>query len=252
MPRTIPPESQGVDQAPRFGPSLETMTQPFARIVRFVRSLHLPFMWRRHHDAPAHPDKDELLRDLLEVLARRGIAERWSQSRTPYSDLRAECSRVASDEAARQQFATYLHQNPVIQLTVESLIEYMAAATLGGPQDADKGLRNLADRGARLTAWLPTFLIIDGPLGHFLRDPDSPLNALLREQHATYPILAQARDLFNHDLFRRVRNAFAHWSFFLRPGDDRVICLNWDTGQTSVEITPIEAEALHLASVKGI
>jgi hypothetical protein len=123
-------------------------------------------------------------------------------------------------------------------------------ATHGRWQDVPWPGVLVARQGSQIVRWLPTFLIIDGPLGRFLRAADSPLNILLRTQHASHPILAQARDLFNHDLFRRVRNGVGHWSFLFeyRNGAERLVCFDWESGQRSADVSILEAEALHLAS----
>jgi hypothetical protein len=63
--------------------------------------------------------------------------------------------------------------------------------------------------------------------------------------------LAQARDLFNHDLFRRVRNGVGHWSFAFEGvglDDTQLICFDWETGARTAEVHVLEAEALFLAS----
>jgi hypothetical protein len=104
--------------------------------------------------------------------------------------------------------------------------------------------------GTRIGRWLPTFLVIDGPLGRFLRSADSPLNELLRRAHSTYPTLAQARDTFSHDLFRQVRNGVGHWAFAWEQGDDgeRLVCFHPESGKRTAEVSLLEAEGLHVAS----
>jgi hypothetical protein len=104
--------------------------------------------------------------------------------------------------------------------------------------------------GTRIARWLPTFLVIDGPLGRFLRAADSPLNELLRREHASYPALTQARDTFNHDLFRRLRNGVGHWAFAWEQDTDgeRLVCFDWESGERTAEVSLLEAEALHVVS----
>ncbi len=73
----------------------------------------------------------------------------------------------------------------------------------------------------------------------------------LRRNHADYPTLAQARDLFNHDLFRRVRNGVGHWSFVFEGvglDDTQLVCFAWKTGARTAEVSVLEAETLFLAS----
>jgi hypothetical protein len=63
--------------------------------------------------------------------------------------------------------------------------------------------------------------------------------------------LAHARDLFNHDLFRRVRNGVGHWSFAFEGvglDDTHLVRFDWETGARTAEASVLEAEALFLAS----
>ena len=198
--------------------------------------------------------KDELLRGLLQLLASRGIAKRWAALQEPASALTLECRTVASDEPSRGEFRSYLQANPIIQQTVDTLLSHLAMTANVRWQDIQGIVQPLARRGWHIARWLPTFLIIDGPLGRFLRSAGSPLNSLLRRDHAKYPVLAQARDTFNHDLFRQVRNGVGHWSFQWEEAGNgpNLVLMNWESGQTTATITLLEAEALHLVSFSVI
>jgi len=200
------------------------------------------------------PEKDDLLRKLLQLLAKRGIARRWAALPSPASALTLECQTCASDEASRHEFRSYLQANPIIQQTLDTLLSHLAMTANVRWQDVHGIVQPLARRGWHIARWLPTFLIIDGPLGRFLRAADSPLNSLLRRDHAKYPVLAQARDAFNHDLFRQVRNGVGHWSFRWEEVADgsRLVMLNWESGQETATISLLEAEALHLLSFSVI
>ena len=173
-------------------------------------------------------DKDELLSKLLRVLAVRGIARKWANSQKPYSDIIAECRMLNADLPLQREFGDYLRANPIIQETVHTLLSHLMMASHGRWQDVPTPGCLIARHGSMINRWLPTFLIINGPLGRFLCSADSPLNILLRTQHATYPLLAQARDLFGHDLFRRVRNGVGHWSFIIEQQDsaENLICFD--------------------------
>ena len=148
-------------------------------------------------------EKDELLRDLLKLLAGRGIAKKWSTSQQPYSDLVQECRTLISNPDSQAKFSTYLRANPIIQETVETMLATSAMAANVRWQDIAMPIQPLARRGWHINRWLPTFLLISGPLGLFLKGEDSPLKTVLRDNYAKYPTLAQARDVFNHDIFRR-------------------------------------------------
>ncbi len=194
--------------------------------------------------------KDELLGQLLQKLGTHGIARRWGAACTPYSDLDRECDAVGTDVAMLREFSRYLSSNKVISLTVETLLANLSVSSLARADQVPWPARMLAHRGVWISRWLPMFLIIDGPLGGFLRSPESPLNILLRNDYKAYPTLAQARDLFNHDLFRRVRNGVAHWSFVFEGEDatEQLVCFDWESGARTVVVSVLEAEALFMTS----
>ncbi len=198
--------------------------------------------------------KDELLRMLLQFLAARGVASKWAASQQPFSDLLRECRTLASDESSLEAFRTYLQSNPIIQQTVETLLSHLAMAANVKWQDAPVLVQPLARRGWHIGRWLPTFLIVDGPLGRFLKNPDSPLNSILRKGYAKYPTLAQARDVFNHELFRLVRNGVGHWSFLWEERSDNphLVMIDWESGKPTTTITLFEGEALHLVAFSVI
>lgn len=199
-------------------------------------------------------EKYALLRQLLAVLAARGLVRTWASSATPFSDLERDCRSIRADFQDRAGFASYLRANPVIQETVGTLLAHLAITANTRWQDVPAVQRPLARPGSRLARWLPTFLIIDGPLGRVLRDADSPLNAVLRSRHQSLPALAQARDLFNDDFFRLVRNGFGHWSFAWRETSNGPVIeiIDWKTGAITTNVTLLEAEALHVASFSVI
>lgn len=198
-------------------------------------------------------DKDQLLSKLLKDLDVHGIARLWAKSSTPYSDLATECSSLIGSEELKNDFGEYLRSNPIIQDTLRTLLSHLAMAANSDWKEVPHPAKLIARHGWMIGRWLPTFLIIDGPLGRFLRDKESPLSALLKAEYANYPTLAQARDLFNHDLFRRVRNGVGHWSFTIEnESAERLICYDWKSGVRAAEVSIIEAEALHYASAATI
>lgn len=70
--------------------------------------------------------KDALLRDLLEVLAARGLVTAWAASARPFSDLERDCRSVCADAEDRQALAAYLQRNRVIQESVTTLLASFA------------------------------------------------------------------------------------------------------------------------------
>ena len=168
----------------------------------------------------------------------------------PLDDLAAECDAIASNGQLAEELGKYLDGNPIIEESLDTLLAQLAMVAGARWQDVAEVLRPLARRGWHIGRWLPTFLLVDGPLGRLLRDSASPLNRYLRTQHVACPMLAEARDALSSDFFRRVRNGFAHWSFHWT--DDAaaktswITIINWETGREEERLTLLDAEALHL------
>lgn len=194
--------------------------------------------------------KNELLHSLLQRLAARGIGNRWAESNEPNSDLVRECQALVKNQVHKKSIRAYLLANPLIEQTVDTLLAYYATFSRIRWQDAPPLLQPLARQGWHFGRWLPTFLIIDGPLGRFLKSPKSPLSLILRTEYTVYPTITQARDIFNNDLFRRVRNGVGHWSFLwqFENGTEQIVMVDWESGEPTTKITLLEGEALHLVS----
>jgi hypothetical protein len=187
---------------------------------------------------------------LFGLLKKRGLASLWAERVAPRQDLDSECHVLASDAQFTRMLSSYLADNPVVVQSLDTVVFQLAFSAGVHWQQASEILKSSARRGWHLSRWLPTFLLVDGPLGRLLRERRSPLADALRTRHAELPLLACARDAFNHDLFRRVRNGFAHWSFTWR--DDatsaQIDIINNETGKLDASISLLEAEALHYLS----
>lgn len=195
-------------------------------------------------------EKNALLRELLPLLGSRGIVRDWANSPSPYTDLEQECTAISQDPNHQQLFKSYFEENRRILQTVDTFLSNYSVAAHAKADKIPWPERLLAKQGVWIIRWLPTFLVIDGPLGKLLRSSNSPLHALLRSSHGKFPILAQGRDLFNNNLFRLVRNGVAHWAFvFEGQGEhERLICFDWENGEKTAEISILEAEAFNMSS----
>ena len=205
-------------------------------------------------------DQAHTTRQLLERLERRGVALAWCEQVHPLQKIHQERTSLLSDHRKREAIAKYLSANPIIKESLESMLAQLAMAAGVRWQETKADLQPLAYRGWHIGRWLPTFLLIDGPLGKLLRDTNSPiaqilkLDARIKQEARSYSLLCSARDAFNCELFRVVRNGFAHWSFhWSGSGRDAVITIiDWKTGVRQEKLSLLEAEALHWLTTEVI
>lgn len=161
-------------------------------------------------DQGTSPDAGQVL---FPLLAKRGMARTWACDADPIAGVGAECRALARDMTFMSSFRTFLDANPIIEASCASMLAQLALAAGVRWRDTAPILQPLSRRGWHIGRWLPTFLLISGPLGHLLRGGASPLNQRLRGKNAGLPLLSEARDVFDNDEFRLLRNGFGHWSF---------------------------------------
>lgn len=203
-------------------------------------------------ESQSHEQVEHLL---FSRLASRGMAAAWVR-KAPRDALTAECRALIADPVFQSSLAAYLAANPVVTQSIETVLAQLAFSAGVHWRQAEEVLQPLAHRGWHLARWLPTFLLVDGPLGRLLRQRPSPLAEKLQSGYIAYPLLASARDAFNSDLFRKVRNGFAHWSFrWSGVGSSvQIEVFHFESGAKEADVSLLEAEALHylVASVTHV
>lgn len=198
--------------------------------------------------------RDPVVKQLTGQLAELRVARLWAAREDPIADLTMECRKLLVEEKLRSDIEQYLRGNPIIAQSLESALAQLAMVTGVRATDTPKVLQPLAHRGWHIGRWLPTFLLIDGPLGRILRDCASPISICLKKDPSSFPLLAEARDAFNHDIFRRVRNGFGHWSFYWRDEgvSSWIFIINWKTGKEDLKLSLLQAEAFHFMTAQVI
>gem|GEM_PF-3202033 len=195
-------------------------------------------------------EKDKILLNAFSKLKSQGINSTWSVSIKPFSELRDECRRLMTDSSFVRELQVYLQSRTVLRHSVTMFFTHIAMAARAQWRDVPKDMRPVTARGWFLGRWIPTFLIINGPIGRFLCSGDSPLNVLLRTEYVRYPLLASARDFLNNPLFRRLRNGFGHWSFDweVQGTESYVVAYDWEDGTTTARLHQAEADAFHIVA----
>ncbi len=192
-------------------------------------------------------EKDLLFRLMLQVLSRKGIGREWAKSSMPFTQLLDECSGIIQDNDMKAEIKNYLTKYPLAQDSIEIMLASYAMSATGSYDDKPLSIREIARIGWHLNRWIPTALLIDGPLGKIFKDINSPIAQILKTNYKYYPILSQIRDSFNNNEFRIFRNGIAHWSFKwdVDGGKEFVEILDWETGRIQLKLEVIEVEAFH-------
>lgn len=188
------------------------------------------------------PDKDRLLQTAFSLLQARNISSDWATQPRPYSALRNECLRLMSDSQFVLELRSYLQQKPYVGHSVDMVLNYMSVSE---KQTLDWRRPAIA-MGQNIIRWIPTFLVIDGPIGRFLRQA-SPANKRLGEN---YPILTAARDVLENRDFKMLRHGFAHWNFDWEVSANDVYLIAYDKGKNSISTKLLlrEVDAFHIVA----
>jgi hypothetical protein len=190
-------------------------------------------------------EKDQLLTRAFQDLELRGIKSDWAKSPSPFAQLRNECNGLMGDEVFARTVKEYLRARSILRRSVEMFFTYIAMSARANWENVPESIRPVTARGWFLGRWLPTFLIIDGPIGRFLNGRDSPL---CRIPPDTCPTLNAARDFLRYKEFYALRNGFAHWGFDWETvgSESYVVAYNWDNDLPIVKLHQKEADAYHI------
>jgi hypothetical protein len=191
-------------------------------------------------------EKDELLGDAFRRL--EGVIEptAWTASRTPFRSLIEDCERVAADPLVGARIVDHLAKKSAVRSAAEMLFTIIAMSARARWQDAPQHVRGTAARGWFLGRWIPTFLIIDGPLGRFLNGRGTPLPG-----PGATPSLDAARRFLDEAIFKAVRNGFAHWCFDWEVVGRESFIVVHDRERTSpseVRLHQRQADAFHIVA----
>jgi hypothetical protein len=192
-------------------------------------------------------EKDRLLRDGFSCLKPRGITPAWANSPQPYTELRDECNGLMRELPFRAELSEYLRVRSILPRSLTMFFTYIAMSARADWRSVPQEVRPIAARGWFLGRWLPTFLIIDGPIGRFVCGQESPLRTRL-DTAGKYPLLTSARDFLGDRLFKLLRNGFAHWGFEWEVvgSESYVIAYDWERDLPIAKLHQKEADAFHI------
>jgi len=193
-------------------------------------------------------EKDEIIRDAFSNLASKGISSKWANSHHPFTKLREESLSLMKDSAFWKDLEDYLKNQKIATHAVRMFFTQISMSARTNWHDAPDWIGPVTARGWFLGRWIPTFLIIDGPIGRFVCKGGIPLFENLKDQYSTYPLLASAQDFLNNNFFTDFRNGFAHWTFDgeVVGHESYLVSYSWETGKVTAKLHQKEVDAFHI------
>jgi len=193
-------------------------------------------------------EKDEILRKAFSKLKECGVSSKWSLSSQPFSDLCRESRLLMEDAVFVKVLDVYLTTHNILPIALNMFFTHISMAARAQWYNVPDDLRPITARGWFLGRWIPTFLIVDGPIGRFISKGGSPLFLQLQNNYAKYPLLASARDFMNNDIFRQLRNGFGHWAFDWEVvgKDSYVVAYDWQNGKSTARLHQEQADGFHI------
>ncbi len=190
-------------------------------------------------------EKNSILIDAFRRLESRGCTSPWANHAAPFTALHAECQEVMAESAFSAELQTYLRNHSIIPRALEMFYTHISMAARAKWDEVPEHIRPITARGWFLGRWLPTFLIIDGPIGRFVCSDTSPLHSQIGPNR---PILSSARDFLDNRLFKLLRNGFAHWGFDWEVvgQESYIIAYDWERDLPTAKLHQAEADAFHI------
>ncbi len=184
---------------------------------------------------------DAQLRDAFEALSSRVSRSVWSSSSKPQADLVAGFKALEAQLPVQQDVSAYLAEHPSVASAVQMLFTSLAMSARADWRSVPREFRGVAARGWFLGRWVPTFLVLDGPILRFLNGP------AFRRQMDSTEFLRSVRSFFHAKDFMALRHAFAHWSFsWVTDGMDSEIVAVSRSSSQEIRVSRKEADAFHI------
>jgi len=192
-------------------------------------------------DLSGRLDQDAQLRDAFAALGSRVPASSWSSSSKPQSELVAGFKALEAQPSVRHDAAVYLGEHPAVANAVQMLFTSLAMSARADWRSVPREFRGVAARGWFLGRWIPTFLVLDGPILRFLNGP------AFRRQEGSTEFLRAVRSFFQTKDFMALRHAIAHWSFsWATDGVDSEIVAISKASSEEIRVSRKEADAFHI------
>lgn len=164
----------------------------------------------------------------------------WAQSATPYGDLNRAFSAAARDPAVAVDVRKALEGAPQLIGAISTFFAAFTTATRADWRHLPVVHRGVGARGWFIGRWLPTALVVDGPVVRFLNS-----TAFQRLGDPARRTVRAVRRFLQERTILSFRHALAHWSFEWRTREEGNFIAWTDRAGTDREIHQEDADAIH-------
>lgn len=216
------------------GPSNLLMLIPVDQLTGEVPEPPLPFA------EPAQPHKERMILDAfgrLEGLVRAPI---WSDGDQPVADLNRAFAEFGKQAGVRAGVTAVLAEDPHTLGSIDTFFNATLMAARADWRAMPEHIRGAAARGWYIGRWLPTTLMVDGPLTRLLTG-----HAFRTVEGDGVRYLRAARRFLQDPVVVRFRHALAHWSFEWSVHEDgsHIMCHGRDG---VLDLHQLQADAIHI------
>jgi hypothetical protein len=146
---------------------------------------------------------------------------RWTASLTPYGDLERSFAAAADNPNVTEDLTAAVLSMPSLVGVMETFFSAIAMAASAEWWRLPAVHQGAAARGWFIGRWLPTALVVDGPIVRFIRS-----KAFRRLEGENIQQVRAVRRFLGETAVVAFRHALAHWSFTWETRDDGsyVVC----------------------------
>lgn len=187
------------------------------------------------------PDKERQIVDAFRRLDGMVRTPIWSAAGTPVVELNRAFRLFGDMPSVRADIAAVLAKDPHTVGSIDTFFNAMLMASRADWRAMPPDIRGAAARGWYIGRWLPTTLMVDGPVYRLL--VKSRAFQSVRGDELRY--LKAARAFIQDPVVVRFRHALAHWSFEWAVRDDgnHVLCHGHDG---ELDLHQMQADAIHI------
>lgn len=188
-------------------------------------------------------DKDQQLASAFLRLKDLVSHSEWTASSTPYADLDGTFAAAASDPRVCEDLEQAVRSMPSLIGAVDAFFAAIAMAASAQWWRSPLIHRGATARGWFIGRWLPTALVVDGPVVRFLRS-----QAFRRLGDQSLQELRAVRRFLQEKTVVSFRHALAHWSFVWETHDDGNYVVCHDRAGKVIALHQQEADAVHIVT----